>query len=449
MNSNSSRIDSVRRVAFVGYNTAGCWTALEIGLRRRGVSTRIYGQKDHPFRYGNRVHPYPFLLPKLLYACSRILARMHRVTSMRLPATLRHLFVLSEYYARTAANAIFSRYLGRNFDLVMMEEGTGLAFAARNLHGLRRLGCTVVFIGFGSDVRPAYLNGAKHRDISPADTDPLLDGVLSQRDRTRFLEQQGVTSISFPGGAHFSARPFIDREQLGFPIVPIDAIPAQPTTNTIRIAHAPSNPRAKGSDIVRSTVESLMCIDSRIEFDLVTGLSRGETMERLAQADIVIDQLYSDQYAGVLAREALLLGTPVIVGSHDAEWLLQYYGERIPEGIFLILPENLPSTLISLLENLPDIRAVRADRARRFAISDGLDVVTDRWLRAAMGESDPAWEFDPQALTVPLGGFAGLNELAELIRNFVVRHGESSLLVDDKPALRSAILARATRGHSG
>lgn len=437
---------AVQRVAFLGYNTAGCWTALQIGFERRKIQSTIFGNKDHPFRYGNSIENYPVPLARLLFFSAQVVGTgirwAERHSLPRIHTALRY----ASYFAKSAANAVLARHLGRYYDVVFLEEGTGLAFHPRNQRLLQRHGCRVAFVAFGSDFRPAFLNGARFPLGSNFESRlswTKMHGLTaSQAEHAFSLENSGFSIIAFPGGAHFFGKPIVDRELLGFPTVPIRHRVMSVSTHKIRIVHAPSNPRVKGSDVVRRVAESLTQEYASVEFDFVTGVSRDEAMERLAQAHLVVDQMYSDQYAGVLAREALALGIPVVIGSYDSEWLSSHYRNRMPEGIYLIHPDQLHETLVGLLSNWKDLAQRRRQRAQNFASTDGLDLVADRWLRAALGDRDPSFMFDPRSLDVPLGGFGPIAHLRSLIHGYVELFGEEALHLDDKIQLKQAVLRR-------
>lgn len=429
-----------KRVAFLGYNTAGCWTALQVGLERRGVPSDIFGDSDHPFRYGNRVLALPFRA-RLPLSLARSVKRVRRRLGARVGILEQGLGRL-EKPLRNYSGKTFAKHLGKKYSILFVEKSAHLLENPSNVHAIRRYGCAIALVGFGSDFRPAYLDGARNSADVEQDFQSIRATSQKKFLALQFAEGADLTIISFPGAAHFLRQPFVDRERLGFPIVPIRHRVNSASTDKIRVVHAPSNPRVKGSDVVRQVAESLTADHESFEFDFVTGVSRDEAMERLAQADLVVDQMYSDQYAGVLAREALTLGIPVVIGSYDAEWLRSHYGARIPEGIHLIHPDQLHDTLVGMLRNWKDVADGREQRARSFVATDGLDVVTDRWMRAALGNRDPKYLFDPEELDVPLGGFGPLPHLRSLIHGYVEHCGESALHLDDKHQLKQAVLHR-------
>jgi glycosyltransferase involved in cell wall biosynthesis len=118
----------------------------------------------------------------------------------------------------------------------------------------------------------------------------------------------------------------------------------------IRILHAPSDPRVKGTEYVVKAVEDLKREGYEIELDLVRNLPHQEALEHYRQADIVIDQLLVGWY-GVFAIECMALGKPVCV--------------YIQESLKCYLPTTLPLVATSHSNLKEDLRKLIKDSALR------------------------------------------------------------------------------------
>ncbi len=84
----------------------------------------------------------------------------------------------------------------------------------------------------------------------------------------------------------------------------------------IRILHAPSDRKVKGTEHVIRAVKSLQDEGYDVELDLIENMNHQEAVEHYKQADIVIDQLLVGWY-GMLAIECMALGKPVCVYIKD------------------------------------------------------------------------------------------------------------------------------------
>ncbi len=84
------------------------------------------------------------------------------------------------------------------------------------------------------------------------------------------------------------------------------------TTRPLRIGHAPSHRRVKGTDIILATLGELKQEGYRFDLVLVEGLSHAEARLRYEHCDVLIDQIHAGWYGG-LAVELMALGKPVMV----------------------------------------------------------------------------------------------------------------------------------------
>ena len=99
-----------------------------------------------------------------------------------------------------------------------------------------------------------------------------------------------------------------------------------------------------------------------VRLDLVEGVTREESLARLAQADIAIDQLKVGWYGG-FAVEAMSLGKPVLCHIKDDAPGDNPFGDELP--IVRTGPETLADDLEALLGDA-DRRAKIATAGRAF-----------------------------------------------------------------------------------
>jgi len=77
------------------------------------------------------------------------------------------------------------------------------------------------------------------------------------------------------------------------------------------VAHAPSHRGIKGTEFVLAAVEALRAEGLPLRLDLIEGVSNQEALERVAAADLSVDQLNLGWYGGY-AVECMALGRPVV-----------------------------------------------------------------------------------------------------------------------------------------
>ncbi|MFD1361138.1 glycosyltransferase family 4 protein [Lentibacillus salinarum] len=109
------------------------------------------------------------------------------------------------------------------------------------------------------------------------------------------------------------------------------------------IVHAPTKRQLKGTEFIQEAVEQLENAGVAFDFRLIEGMDHQETMDLLARADIVIDQLRIGS-PGYLSTEAMALGKPVIC--YIREDLVNQY----PAGMPIV--NATPHTITAVLHDL-------------------------------------------------------------------------------------------------
>lgn len=130
-------------------------------------------------------------------------------------------------------------------------------------------------------------------------------------------------------------------------------------------AHAPSNRRVKGTDLILGALDELRLEGYEFEIDLIEGLSNSEALARYAESDIVIDQLYAGWYGGV-AVEAMALGKPVVVYLRDDDF--EYLPEQMAADLpfFRATPASIKDALRAILETPRPQLVERAKQSRAY-----------------------------------------------------------------------------------
>lgn len=101
------------------------------------------------------------------------------------------------------------------------------------------------------------------------------------------------------------------------PAVNVEMLQAmkRPSTDTVRIAHAPTNRQIKSTALLIEAVEHLKAEGFPAELDLIERVPWTECLARKAKADIYFDQVILGY--GCNALEAWGMGIPVIAGASD------------------------------------------------------------------------------------------------------------------------------------
>lgn len=177
---------------------------------------------------------------------------------------------------------------------------------------------SIISIFVGSDIRYGYALEEEMQSMGLAhEIQPFLDFIksqpadsfLGQLKKVRAAEKYADLILSQPGYAQLQSKPYmrmnvpLDLSQLRF-FVPDREIPV--------VLHAPSKRGVKGTEYVLAAVEQLKQEGLSFEFRLIEQMPNSQVRELLTEADIVVDELFSDT-VGVLSAEAMATGNAALV----------------------------------------------------------------------------------------------------------------------------------------
>ena len=153
-------------------------------------------------------------------------------------------------------------------------------------------------------------------------------------------------------GSYDAAR-WIPEAEVVPPGIDLSAIePVPPRADgPVRVAHGALSRRRKGTELVVAACEEL-----GLELDVIENVRHDEVGPRLAQADIVVDQLNSGWY-GLFAIEAMAYGKPVVGYIHDEAATRTAAAFSVDLPIVRTTKETLAADLRPLLESAEERRA--------------------------------------------------------------------------------------------
>jgi hypothetical protein len=220
---------------------------------------------------------------------------------------------------------------------------------------LKALGKTIVVTWQGCDVRPrSTCVGCTrpHCDEQAPHRAPDAVAMLRHADRALYLNPDLAPYLP---GATF------------LPYASLDVTRVEPAAwverREVRIAHAPTNPSAKGTAHVLAAVAQLQAQGLPVELELIEGVTNAEARRRIADADILVDQLLIGWYGGV-ALEAMALGKPVVCFIDEAT---NPFGEELP------IVRADPASVATVLERLvgdAELRRAAGRASREFALRE-------------------------------------------------------------------------------
>lgn len=224
---------------------------------------------------------------------------------------------------------------------------------------LKGLNKQIVSVFLGNDARYSYAYEQEMRKNGYApEIEPYLDyarcypndNYFRKLRTVRVAERYSDLILNLPSSAQLQIRPYM---RMSIPLelsryrfyIPERAAPV--------VVHIPSDRGVKGTEFVIAAVEELKREGIDFEFRLIENMQNDHVREILAEADIVIDQLFSETIATV-ALEGLATGNAV---------LARYLPERS------VIPAACPVVNVTIHNLCDKLRKLILDQERRREIA--------------------------------------------------------------------------------
>lgn len=300
-------------------------------------------------------------------------------------------------------------------------------------------GCRTTVVFLGTESRPCYIGGNVVGRHAMAETGEIRKRVEKQKKRIRRIESLAHSVVSCEVIAHFLQRDYFDFFQIGFPrcvlTSPVTRLLEGSARGTaVKILHAPSNPVSKGTVEWRLMIEELRVEGIDIEFVELTGVSNSLVMDRIAECDFVVDELWADTPLGGLATEAGLYGKPAVVGGYAQQQLCHMRAHGAPLDCYV--PPEETKDLIRKLCIDPEFRNRSGEVARAFILDYySAAKVAARFVKILEGSCSQKWVRSPSATSYIHGLGLPVDTLHRWLDRYVREQGTEALLLADKPAL--------------
>lgn len=329
---------------FVGvYEVAGYFHALAKGLRANGFEADFYLDSQTDFGYDCDSNKF-----------NKAFLVLTRITGVLSKAKL-------VFLARLLLRAWLLIYGMFKYD-VFIFSGFGSFFGFRELPLLRFLNKTVIVIYLGSDSRPSMFSGG-FLDLPLLPNTPECNIQRTKRQKAAIgrVENNGCIVVNHTASSALFKKSFVPLLSIGIPVdlavskCDLQGIKSreefgQDQTLKVRIVHAPSRPLAKGSPILLAEIERIQAEVKRdgIEVELVSliGVNNETVLREIENADLVVNELYSDTYMSVLDAEAAMYGKPSLKFGYYASRIVQDNPKaQHPEYILYWSPDQMRETL--------------------------------------------------------------------------------------------------------
>lgn len=311
----------------------------------------------------------------------------------------------------------------------------------------------LIFLFFGSDGRPMFLNGSAASNTRGIPVKRCLEIARKQKKRIRRIERFADVIITHPPSAQFHEKHFVPFLKLGFPCITSSMKPEirGAASGEVRILHAPSFPECKGTEHIRGIIQRLQDRGLKIDYRELVGRPNKAVLKELEQCDFVIDEIYSDTLLAGFSTEAASYGKPAVIGSYaDVQDMGLSTKDPYPPSLF-VKPDEVEAAVSALTLNA-DLRIELGAKAYDFVRSEWSPArVAERLLRIIHGRIPKDWLYDPQTITYSSGWGFERSKQQKYFQQILQQYSITALRLADKPELEKKLGRLATEiiGASG
>ncbi len=409
---------------FIGLTeVAGYHANLKRGLENLGYACTFINLRPHPFGYGGDDVPFPSV-------------RVQRWANLHLDASSSSLVRILLFGIIQLCNIpLFLWALARHDVFIFGYASTFFGFF--ELPILKLFGKRIIFIFFGSDERPAFLDGALMSTHIGSTIADCIRHTAKQKRRLKRIERYADVLVSNPASAHLHEKKFVQWLAIGIPFSSAEEETQEMhrVPQGVRILHAPSAPKMKGSDNIRAVIRTLQEKGYSIEYVEVAGKPHDVVLEELQACDFVIDQTYSDTPMAMFAAEAAAFGRPAIVGGYYVDHIHGNVSEQLIPPVIYCHPDKI----VEAAERLIIDETFRLDlgrKARAFVRERwNPTAVAERYARMIEGTTPDIWFFDPLTIIYLHGAGMPESQVRDRVKATIEVGGVGALQLTDKPDL--------------
>lgn len=329
----------------LGHNHASTMNSLKVGLEENGVDVRAISYDLNRSGYNNysNIHcVYPTFLKSKKRILKGILWRFYATKSLiRLVFNLIRADVVINF-SFPALQLFYDTSLQSSFELYLIDKCVKRKF--------------VWFTG--SDIRNPEIELTVNPYFKYAWENPDYEYRLSESvensDKLQSLfKKYHFKAIVWDLSVFINKNIFPNHATV--PYASVSNIP--PTKNPsskIKIVHAPSAPVAKGSNFIIPVIERLQKERNDFDFQLLQNISNKEYQLKLAEADVLIDQIIWGGY-GVASMQAMQAGKVVVAYLWESR-LNEIFGRECP--VINANPDTLYEKLNEILDS-KDLESIK------------------------------------------------------------------------------------------
>lgn len=406
---------------FIGLKEiAGYNSGLRDGLKSIGIDAHFVDLWGHKFQYDEELFS-----DKLISNVRSALKSFINTPTL-----------LNKIKYKALSVALFIRSISE-YDAFIYASFTNF-FSFYELKVLKLFNKKVIYIFYGSEARPAYLNGS----FIKTNLDHIKKLAHQQKHSISIIEKYADFIINHPPTAQFCKKKFILWYKIGIPFskTTYEVTKSIPNEGVITILHAPSNPFVKGTQKIISTIKNLKSEGFKINFVKITNLPNAKVLQNLQNCDFVVDELYSDAFMAMFATEAAYFGKPAIVCGYINQSDLGTLNENDIPPVLYSNPDKLKQSIIKLIED-KQYRMALGEKAHSFVVNQwNFKKFARKYEKLLNGQPDNDWFYSPHDVQYIYGFGIQLESLKHHLRKYISKFGEKALYLNHNQALKNRLI---------
>jgi hypothetical protein len=298
----------------------------------------------------------------------------------------------------------------------------------------------IIFVYHGSDSRPPYLSG------NYIDNGFSLNFVKKFTHwiykKNKIVEKYADHIVSLPSSGQFFSRELINFLWIGLPFELKDYQLKQSSKDDelVKIIHAPSARKAKGTEEFRKIIAELNKEGYNIYFKELHDVKNQEVLDQLQTSDILLDELYSDTVMAGFATEGAYFSVPTVVGGYYKNIKKDMKNMDLPPSVY-VEPSEIKKALIELI----------ISRNKREALGkNAMEYVHNKWSPKLVAErfsmlienkklSEVAY-FHQNDIDYFNGWGVNKKDLKNFLQEYIGKFGKEGLFLSHNKKLEKKIL---------
>lgn len=403
-------------------NTAGYNTKLQKGFDELNIPSYILDLDKDPFQYSNSANLYIRLLRYLFH---------NKMSNSLYKKIIFHILY------KICLFPIFLWTIVR-FDVFIFGYNSSF-FKFLDLPILKLLNKKIIYIYFGSDSRPPYMNGViiKGKKWS---IDKIYKETVKRKKKIKIVEKYADIIINHPACGQFHDKNYINWLCIGMPtIISKNTIVSTQDNSKILVVHAPSRPLIKGSIQFEKYIKPYI-EKKQIEYVELINKPHKMVLETLQKCDFVLDELYSDSPLGGLSSEAASYKKISIVGGYyHNEMKNDIESKYIPPTLYC-LPEEIENNIHMLINN-HHMQTELGSKIYDFIEKNwSHQIVAKKILKLIDGTYPLEWIYETKNNSYIYGYGLHRDEIKKSYKQLIDKYGIKALCLNNKPKMIENIM---------